>query len=134
MGTTTMYRQVMLIDDSDVDLLYGRLMIERAGIAQAVHGFVSAREALLHLQRPEGHEVDLVLLDINMPGMNGFDFLAAYEALDARQRPQCVVVMLTSSPDPDDRARAFSHSVVKGYVTKPMTRDAAQALAQWRAG
>jgi CheY-like chemotaxis protein len=66
------YRQVMLIDDSETDLLYGRLMIERAGIAERVIAFDTAQAALAHLQRGEGHAVDLVLLDINMPVMNGF--------------------------------------------------------------
>lgn len=126
-----MYRQVMLIDDSETDLLYGRLMIERAGIAERVIAFDTAQAALAHLQRGEGHAVDLVLLDINMPVMNGFEFLDAYEQLEPRQRADGVIVMLTSSPDPEDRARAFSYASVRGYVTKPLSREDARGLAQW---
>lgn len=126
-----MYRQVMLIDDSETDLLYGRLMIERAGIAERVLAFDTAQAALAHLQRGEGHSIDLVLLDINMPVMNGFEFLEAYERLEPSQRADGVIVMLTSSPDPSDRARAFGFASVKGYVTKPLSREDALALAQW---
>jgi CheY-like chemotaxis protein len=42
-----------------------------------------------------------------------------------------VIVMLTSSPDPEDRARAFSYASVRGYVTKPLSREDARGLAQW---
>lgn len=126
-----MYRQVMLIDDSETDLLYGRLMIERAGIAEGVLAFDTALGALDHLRRGRGHGVDLVLLDINMPVMNGFEFLAAYEQLDVSQRAEGVIVMLTSSPDPADRARALSFASVRGYLTKPLSHEDARALARW---
>jgi CheY-like chemotaxis protein len=121
----------MLIDDSEFDLLYGRLMIERSGIAQELLTFETAAEALRYLQRLEGHDVDIILLDINMPGMNGFEFLKAYQQLTEDEKASAVVVMLTSSPDPQDRLEAFRYDCVKGYVTKPLTLTAAQKLVQW---
>ena len=119
-------REVLLVDDSDADLLYGRVILESAGVAQRVSAFETAREVLDYLQRPEGHEVDVILLDINMPEMNGFEFLEAYEQLHRSHQAHAVVVMLTSSPDPADRARAAAFECVKDYVIKPI--DRAQAL------
>jgi CheY-like chemotaxis protein len=121
----------MLIDDSEVDLLYSRLMIERAGVAQELLSLESAAEALQYLRRTEGHDVDIIMLDINMPGMNGFEFLSEYQQLSDDEKVRAVVVMLTSSPDPQDRLEAFRYDCVKGYVTKPLTLAAAQELAQW---
>ena len=126
-----MLHRVMLIDDNDSDLLFGRLMLERSGVAQEVLCFEAAQQALAWLGQPEPQALDLILLDINMPGMNGFEFLQAYEHLRAERRSSAVVVMLTSSPDPDDHARALSFASVRGYVTKPLSRDSAAGLVRY---
>lgn len=119
----------MLIDDSDADLLYSRIVIERAGIAREVLAFEFARDALAYLGGPSAHQVDLILLDINMPGMNGFEFLVEYERLCRDRREPAVVVMLTASPDPADRERAMTFGCVKGYVTKPIDLPAVRQLS-----
>lgn len=123
-------KEVLLVDDSETDLLYTRIVVEAAGIAEQVLPFDTAIEALDFLQRPEGHDADVILLDINMPEMNGFEFLEAYEKLHRRQQARAVVVMLTSSPDPADRARAMAFACVKDYVVKPIDREAARGLAE----
>jgi CheY-like chemotaxis protein len=125
---------ILLIDDSDADLLYTQIIIERAGVARQVRGFESAREALAFLKQPESAGVGLILLDINMPGMNGFEFLHAYEQLRREQGTQAVVVMLTSSPDPQDQERAMAFASVRGYVTKPIDLAGASGLVQYDRG
>jgi CheY-like chemotaxis protein len=123
-----MLKQVLVIDDSDPDLLYAKIVLESAAIAEQVLPFETAVEALEFLCRPGGHDADLILLDINMPEMNGFDFLDRYERLHADHQAQAVVVMLTSSPDPRDRARAMAYRCVKGYVVKPLDSQDAKGL------
>lgn len=128
--------RVLLIDDSEADRLFTRIVLERSGAVESVAGYESAKEALQDLASG-AVQADLILLDINMPGMNGFEFLEAYHqlpgscAMSAPQHKPSAVVMLTSSPDPADRARALQHPCVKGYVTKPIDVAASRGLTQF---
>lgn len=124
---STMLKRILLIDDSEPDLLFTRIVLERARVAQEILTFESAREALGWLREPGSNGADLILLDINMPGMNGFEFLGAYEQGHLEPRAPAVV-MLTSSADPADRRRAESFASVCGYVTKPLDTGQATAL------
>jgi CheY-like chemotaxis protein len=121
-------KEILLVDDSDPDLLYTQVVLQAAEVADSVRPFETAGEALTFLRQPSGHAVDVILLDINMPEMNGFEFLEAYEKLHATHQAKAVVVMLTSSPDPHDRARAMSFASVKGYVVKPIDTPSAEGL------
>ena len=121
-------KTVMLIDDSEADLLFSRIIVGRSGLCDEVLEFESASAALAHLSTPVGDDVDMILLDINMPGMDGFQFLDAYRDLATARQARAAVVMLTSSPDPQDRARAESYDCVRGYVVKPISVASARAL------
>ncbi|MBL8326274.1 MAG: response regulator [Rubrivivax sp.] len=124
----------MLIDDSEADLLYTQIVLERSGLAAEVLPFEEGEQALQALRSGTAGQVDLILLDINMPRMDGFEFLDAYEALEAARRAGAVVVMLTSSPDPADRERALGYPCVKGYAVKPLDLESARDLARYVGG
>lgn len=119
--------RVMLVDDSEADLLFTRIVLERAGEDFEVLSFEEARAALDCL-RSDGPRVDLILLDINMPGMNGFEFLDVYRGLPQARRDGAAVVMLSSSADPADRERAMAYDCVAGYLTKPLDASTASDL------
>jgi len=124
-----MLNRVMVIDDSDADLLYTRIILERCGEVAEVVTFGSAIDALAYLKTPGVPAVDVILLDINMPEMGGFEFLTLYEAGGASERARAVVVMLTSSPDPTDQARAFAFNTVRSFVVKPLDLNSARRLS-----
>lgn len=130
---TVPYPRVLVIDDSETDRLYAQIVLERCGQSFDVLAVESAREALDLLGGPDGGSVGLILLDINMPGMNGFEFLEAFERLPPDRRRSVIIVMLSSSPLPQDRSRALSHAAVRDYLTKPIDALAAAGLKRWLA-
>lgn len=118
---------LLLVDDDEVDQLLHRRVIERSKLVEHIHSFRMAREALDYLS--QGGRADLILLDIRMPGMSGFEFLeAAIRELGSDFAP--VVIMLTTSMDPRDRETAASYPVVKGYLEKPLHDETVLTLAE----
>lgn len=115
-GGTSMHKTVMVVDDNETDLLLTRLTLERSGIAGRLVLMRSAVDALVHLAGP-GPAINLILLDVNMPGMDGFEFLDRHAQGAA---PPVPVVMLSASPDPADRARALAHAFVLDFLSKPL--------------
>lgn len=118
----------MLVDDNENDLLFTHIALQRCGVEYEISKFERAEEALKWLISDPLHGVDLILLDINMPGMGGFDFLEVFESIPLIQRRDSVVVLLTSSSDPADRQRASRYATVRGFLSKPLDRTVAGSL------
>ncbi len=123
-----MHDLVMVIDDNDADLVYTEVVLRARGIAHQVSCFDTAAAALVRLADAGQAQVSLVLLDLNMPEMDGFAFLRAYETLQPHTGRSVPVVMLTSSPESSDRLRCTAHGCVQGYVVKPLSDDDARWL------
>jgi len=119
---------VLLVDDSEPDRLFASIVLGRSGRPLEVREFESAADALAVLATAP-QPPTLILLDINMPGMDGFDFLRAFEQLPEERRRGTSVVMLSSSPLDSDRDRALSHASVKDYMVKPLSVQQARSLA-----
>lgn len=130
MNDTDGYRinTLMLIDDNDIDQMIYKRIATKSGLVQNLIQFVDATEALQYLSKPDTTPPDLILLDINMPRMDGFEFLeAASERFGTNLCP--VIVMLTTSLNPKDEKRAKSFSIVRDFLNKPLTFDQLLHLA-----
>jgi CheY-like chemotaxis protein len=123
-------QRILLVDDNEPDNVYHEVVLRRAGFDGELRVFEVAEEALAYLQQlppdPDDH-TSLVLLDINMPGMDGWDFARAVSPL-LDQRPRLKVTVLTSSSAPEDMARASLVPSLHGYITKPLHLPEARQL------
>lgn len=116
---------VLLVDDDATANFLHKLLIQRAGItehllivedgAQALRTLATACVSLGRAQCP-----DLILLDLNMPVLNGIEFLQAYQHLPATQRQGTVVLLLTSASVARD-LRQLQGLPLNGILEKPLT-------------
>ena len=118
-------KTILLIDDNEADQFLGEVVIHSVlpdvQIIQAMDG-VEALEKL----KSSNAEPDVILLDINMPRMNGHEFLENYYGGTGREVP--VVVMLTSSDQQKDKDKAAEYPCVKDYLLKPISKESVEAI------
>ena len=120
---------VLLIDDDDITLFYNTHILTKLGLAEHIHSEMNGIEALKYLNQKEKHAADyvkpdLILLDINMPIMNGFEFLAEYEKLPSRAKEMQQIVVVSSSTLEVDMTRAAKFPSVSAYCPKPIGGEA----------
>ena len=123
---------VFLIDDSEAFNYMHLKTMERAHFAQQVKTFESGTSALallrqLSISNP-GEFPDMIFLDINMPGMNGWDFLDSIENFSISVLRNCKVFLLTSSIDQNDIDHAKTYEMVSDFISKPLTVERLQSI------
>lgn len=109
--------KVLMIDDNELDLLISRKLISKQDSSLKFTEYNSAATALNFLKNQESIDFDIILLDLNMPEMNGWEFLDEYQNLNASNAD---VYILTSSLDTRDKYKSKEYEVVKGYFDKPL--------------
>ena len=122
---------VLLVDDDPTTNFLNKSLLNRLGVSERVLVALDGAEALTNLAQ---HCVPLtptcpvlILLDVNMPGMNGIEFLEAYQHLPLAEQRAIVIVMLTTSLHPRDLERLQKLNV-DGFVSKPLTSEKVNAL------
>ncbi len=119
-------RCIMLVDDNHDDNFFHEREIKKNNLATIVIAKNTGLEALEYLKSKKDitHvQPDLIFLDINMPGMNGWEFLKEYNRLDKKLQSHVIIIMLTTSDNPDDEARSKTWNFVSDYITKPLTKE-----------
>ncbi|MEM6340411.1 MAG: response regulator [Pseudomonadota bacterium] len=119
----------VLIDDNPIDQRIYEKILMRSGLVNEVIVFSLAQPALDFLRTSPDRQIDVIFLDINMPMMDGFQFLEAATAEFDTGFTRIVVAMLTTSLNPSDKERARKFSVVREYITKPLTKQHIEDIA-----
>lgn len=117
---------IMLIDDNPDDNYYHERVIKKYGAADIVITQDSGIDALNYLKAKNQHEhthPNLILLDINMPEMNGWEFINEYKKLDKELQSKMIIVMLTTSENRDDIAINGNPEILADFKTKPLTKE-----------
>ncbi|WP_299832383.1 response regulator [uncultured Roseobacter sp.] len=127
MPAVTSLKKVLLVDDDKVtNLMHGRL-IKRTGLIEQIDVATDGVAALEYLEEKDaaGEPLpELILLDINMPRMDGFEFLENYAALPEQIRKSgTLIIMLSTSDLRADHERAEADPNVYAFVSKPVKSD-----------
>ncbi len=112
---------IFLVDDDPINNLINRRLLGKTGIGNDIEEFLSAREALEKIKLLSQEGSLLIFLDINMPVLNGWEFLDEYSSLFPNRND--VIVILSSSIDFQDRQKALEYSVVSGFLEKPLSLE-----------
>ncbi|MGV3510139.1 MAG: response regulator [Sphingobacteriaceae bacterium] len=117
------YKSVLLVDDSYVDNLINRKMIQSNNFARTVTVIDSPIKALAYIQQcvDEGTLPEVVFLDIRMPEMDGFQFLETMNNIPGVQQANLKIYMLSSSLDPEDLKQIAENNLVSKFISKPLT-------------
>lgn len=125
------YQRVMLIDDNEIDNIINEKIIEANNFAEEIQVFQTAQAGLDFLAENQNNESklpEIIFLDINMPIMDGFQFLEKFQAYSPTVLQTCRIIMLSSSISPKDIDRAASNKFVKKYLNKPLNARYLEAI------
>ena len=120
------YHSIILVDDDPINNLINKRLIAKLKVAETVEDYLEAELALKRIQEIDHNKKVLILLDINMPVMNGWDFLKFYSEILAERKD--IIVMLSSSIDHKDRKKALSFQEVKAFLEKPLTIEKMKSI------
>lgn len=125
----TKYQLVFIIDDNPIDVKIHETLIKSAKFSKQTVSYQSAKDALSSLENASAEQIpDVILLDIIMPEIDGFQFLEAYAQLSQAVHKKCKIVLLSTSDSFKDLNRANKNPFVCKFLNKPLTKEVLVAL------
>ena len=124
---------ILLVDDDEISNLFNKIFIGKLNLNVNVDFVLNGKEALDLLIPSKDYSTILMpcllLLDIKMPIMNGWEFLKAYEEqVSPAIRQKIIIVMLTTSEDEADMIKAANNTNIREYINKPLSEKSIKKL------
>ncbi len=126
-------KNFIVIDDNKLDCFIEQKIIANTGISDKISLFLEAREALAFIKNSvsdKNGEKIIILVDIQMPLMNGFEFVEAFENLPRDIQDDYLIFMLSSSINENDLNRVRNYKSVKQIISKPLSIKKLAALIE----
>jgi CheY-like chemotaxis protein len=123
---------ILLIDDDKATNFMHTYLIKKTLVVDTVISKLNGEEAIAYLTTKKDGEYpqpDLIFLDINMPVMNGWEFIEEYKKSNFSKK-SVLIIMLTTSLNPIERKRAEKIEIISGFVTKPLTAEYLQDIVK----
>lgn len=125
------YNKIMIIDDNDIDSYITSALIKKNNFTNDLLGFDSGFKAIEYLEKNKDNNEelpDLILLDIYMPLMDGFEFLDLIEKIDPAITKKCKICIISSSIDDNDIIKARLDKNIYTFISKPLTAELLYSL------
>jgi len=129
---STVLNSIMLIDDNKIDNMFHGRAIKKSSAETDVIVKESAEDALAYLGNcQEGQLPDIIFLDINMPGMNGWEFIDHYKKLEPEKNKSLVVVMLSQHELGDESLKRKTVGIFADFKSKPLNKEIIDDVIQY---
>ncbi|MEI8099195.1 MAG: response regulator [Sediminibacterium sp.] len=120
-------KNVCLIDDDKIYQFTATMILEATGLTNSIAAFLNGKDAINFLKDPNttlnSQLPDIIFLDINMPVMNGWEFLEEFQQFSASLSQPIKIYLVSSSVDESDINKSKNYPAVTDYVIKPLNRD-----------
>ena len=129
-GMEARFKKVLLIDDNEIDNFINERMISASQFSAEVIVKNSTDDSIAYLQSLSDltEFPQVIFLDLNMPGKDGFVFLNEFESLNDELKANCKIIVLSSSISPEDINKASTNKFVYKYVNKPLSEKYLNAI------
>lgn len=120
------FGNILLVEDDPITVMVCDRIIKMSGFSDVVLSKQNGQDAIDHLQtiiNASGQMPDIIFLDINMPVMNGWDFLLEFEKVKLQLTTIPRIFILSSTVDPEDYKKAAEFTTVEGFISKPLTQE-----------
>lgn len=114
----------LLIDDDKFTSFYNEKIVKKHNQFGEIISVNSGKAAIAYLEdaiKGEALKPDVIFLDINMPAMNGWEFIEVYRKLDVEFTNTIKIIMLTTSSNPKDKERSQTINEITNYINKPLS-------------